>query len=53
MALGRSRSARGRGALGGLQGDKGEGEAGGDPRESAYALFGKTGKRHDIYHFAL
>ena len=33
MALGRSRSARGRGALGGLQGDKGErgGPRGGDP----------------------
>ena len=31
MALGRSRSARGRGALGGLQGDKGEGGIPGSP----------------------
>ena len=46
---------QGEGSTWGLQGDKGEGEGEGEwnPGESAYALFEKTGKRYDIYHFAL
>ena len=39
--------------LGGCRGIRGRGRGGWDPGESAYALFGKTGKRYDIYHFAL
>ena len=45
---------QGEGSTWGLQGDKGRRGGRVIPgRDSADAIFGKTGKRHDIYHFAL